>query len=231
MDDYAKRLVGCLLMAGIEQAFLSRADMPPEKRIPSHIIVDEFPMFSASDDSFTNMLEQVRKYKGTLYLAYQTTSQLSTAVAGSLQNATGIILKAGYEDSTWLSQRFVYHSEKHEDMFDMSWLLGEDTSNPFANMTTPTQFKRVFETLGVGEMIVVVNGQSVKLAGGRLPHVTNSGKKLQAVENRYAKLYLTPNKDIERGFKASELVVIQGSRSGGIAGVAPSVRRAKRRME
>jgi type IV secretory pathway TraG/TraD family ATPase VirD4 len=54
--------------------------MSPEKRIPFQIIVDEFPMFSVSDDSFTNMLEQVRKYKGMLYLAYQTTSQLSSAV-------------------------------------------------------------------------------------------------------------------------------------------------------
>ncbi len=231
LDDYAKRLVGCLLMAGIEQAFLSRADMPPEKRIPSHIIVDEFPMFSASDDSFTNMLEQVRKYKGTLYLAYQTTSQLSSSVAGSLQNAIGIIMKAGYEDSTWLAQRFVYQSEKQEGMFDMSWLFGEDTSNPFANMTTPAQFKRVFEALGVGEMIVVVNGQSVKLAGSRLPRVTDPGNKLQAIENTYAKRLLTPIRDIERGFKGSELVVIQGGRSSGIAGVVPSVRRAKRRME
>ncbi len=231
LDDYSKRLCGCLLMVGIEQAFLSRADLPPEKRVPSHIIVDEFPLFSASGDSFSVILEQIRKYKGKLYLVNQTTSQLSAEVAGSLQNATSIIMKAGYEDSTWLAQRFVHPGEpQQESMFDMSWLFGPDTSNPFENTKTLAEQKRVFESLKTGEAIVTINGQSVRVATPHLEPKDVPAKKLRAIEDTYAKKLLTPIRDIERGKQAPDLVVLPGGRSGNTAGAAPT-KRVRRRLE
>lgn len=130
LDDSTKRFVGSLLMIGLEQAFLSRASMPAERRTPYHVIVDEFPLFCASEDSFSIVMEQCRKYGGCLYLSHQTTSQLSKGITGSLQNAISILFKLGYEDSTWAAQRFVRNEEPHKKNIFLirSWVRQE--SNP-----------------------------------------------------------------------------------------------------
>ena len=227
LDDYTKRFIGCLIVVGIEQAFLSRSDISPEKRVPSHVIIDEFPLFSASGDSFSVILEQMRKFMGTLYLAHQTTSQLSSGVAGSLQNAISIIMKSGYEDSTWLAQRFVRMTEKKESAFDMPWLFGPDTTNPFENARTIAEQKHVFESLKRQEAIVTINNQSVLLTTPTLPQVSVDKKKLQKVEEVYAQKLLTPIQAIERGLQASDLVILPGGRSSESLTV-PSTRRAKK---
>src|SRR5260370_20159260 len=66
LDDQSKRLIHGALLVNIEQAFLSRADIDPNARKPAHVITDEFVVFSNhNDQSFSVILEQVRKYKGT----------------------------------------------------------------------------------------------------------------------------------------------------------------------
>src|SRR5260370_40708914 len=107
--------------------------MPVEKRKPTHIICDEFRLCSASEDSFSIVLEQVRKYGGTLYLAHQTTSQLSKGMTGSLQNAISILFKLGYEDSTWAAQRFVRKQDEQGTSL-IDWVLRggqSQESSPF----------------------------------------------------------------------------------------------------
>src|SRR5260370_35482619 len=88
------RLVGCLLMVSIEQAFLSRLDLPPEKRSAVHVLVDEAPLFvSQSETAFTTILEQCRKAGAVLVFANQTLTQLSKGMIGGLQNPLPIIMK------------------------------------------------------------------------------------------------------------------------------------------
>src|SRR5437764_1911402 len=97
-------------MVGAEQAFLSRANIAEDKRVPHSVIVDEFPLFAAaSGESFSIMLEQVRKYKGTLYLANQSLSQISKELAGSLQNAITIMFRLGFEDAHHFAPRVMKH--------------------------------------------------------------------------------------------------------------------------
>src|SRR5260370_27865133 len=107
LDDQSKRLLGGALLVNIEQAFLSRSDRDPHLRKPAHVIIDEFAVFSShSEQSFAVILEQVRKYKGTLYLAHQTQSQLSSGMAGKLQKEGSINIKNGDTDSSTLMQKF-----------------------------------------------------------------------------------------------------------------------------
>src|SRR5437764_8856751 len=106
--------------------------MPAEKRTLYHVIVDEFPLFCASEDSFSIVMEQCRKYGGVLYLSHQTTSQLSKGITGSLQNAISMLFKLGYEDSSWAAQRFVRKQEVKEQGF-LDMFLGTPLrqSSPF----------------------------------------------------------------------------------------------------
>ena len=209
LDDSTKRLLGCLLMVGVEQAFLSRTNMEAEKRTPYHVIVDEFPLFSAAEDSFSVVLEQVRKYKGTLYLAHQTTSQLSKGITGSLQNAISMLFKLGYEDSTWAAQRFVRKQEVQEQGF-LEMLLGTPPrqSSPFDQVKTLQEAKHVFETLERQEAIVTIQKQALHVRTHTVPSVNVDPRKLAAIEDAYAHRLLTPLATIEREQTMSNLVLV-----------------------
>lgn len=185
LDDQSKRLLGCLLMVGLEQAFLSRATLSPHKRFPYHVLVDEFPLFVASGDSFSILLEQVRKYAGSLILANQTYSQLSKELLGSLQNAIPILMKAGSDDSSALANRF-YRSLPSEDA-----ATGTPRSmlSAFAQCTTTSQARAVFETLKRQEALVSIETQMYKILTPTLP-ITQDEVTLKPIEEAYASLLL-----------------------------------------
>jgi hypothetical protein len=212
LDDSTKRFVGCLLMVGLEQAFLSRANMEAYKRTPYHVIVDEFPLFCASEDSFSVVLEQVRKYKGTLYLAHQTTSQLSKGMTGSLQNAISILFQLGYEDSTWAAQRFVRKGEEQEVSF-LDSLLGAPLQQPgaFHQVNNLQDAKQVFETLERQEALVTMNKQVVHIRTHTVPYVNVDPRKLAKIEATYAYRLLTPLSTIEREQTASNMILVSSA--------------------
>ncbi|MGD9890085.1 MAG: hypothetical protein AB7R89_03515 [Dehalococcoidia bacterium] len=87
-DADSRRLLGCLLSVGLEQAALSRADTPPETRGGPHMLMlDEFSEFSAqSEDALSRMLSLTRKYGLYAVMAHQSWSQASDRLKGGLQN-------------------------------------------------------------------------------------------------------------------------------------------------
>lgn len=212
LDNNTKRFLGCLLMVGVEQAFLSRANMPAEKRTPYHVIVDEFPLFSASEESFSVVLEQVRKYKGTLYLAHQTTSQLSKGVTGSLQNAISILFKLGFEDSSWAAQRFVRKQEEEDRGFlDIFRTTNIRQSSPFDQVKNQQEAKQVFETLERQEALVTINKQVMHIRTHTVPSVKIDPRKLAEIEETYARKLLTPLATIEREKAGSNIFVVSSA--------------------
>src|SRR3954465_1267514 len=100
----ARRLLGCLLTVGMEQAALSRANRPAADRGPSHhLLLDEFSQFTAqSEQSLTRMLSETRKYHLFCVMAHQNWSQADERLRGALQN-TGLefIFKAGRMDAEY----------------------------------------------------------------------------------------------------------------------------------
>jgi hypothetical protein len=87
-NSEAQRLLGCLLMVGAEHGAMSRAELPPGVRGRNHhLIVDEFPEFTArSEEAAARMLSQTRKYGLFLILAHQNWTQTSERLRGALQN-------------------------------------------------------------------------------------------------------------------------------------------------
>ncbi len=212
LSDAEKRLAGCLLMVGLEQAFLSRATIPPENRTPYHVIVDEFPLFTVSDNSFSVILEQVRKYGGTLYLAHQTTSQLGKGMTGSLQNAISILFKLGYEDSTWAAQRFVRKQDEQSSSL-IDWVLhgGRSESSPFDETKTTQEARQIFENLERAQAIVNINNKALHIRTLTIPRVKVDPRKLAEIEDTYAAKLLTPLSQIIRDQTASSLVSLSSS--------------------
>ncbi len=88
VQDYdARRLLGCLLTIGYEQAALSREGSNRPRR-EHHLILDEMGEFVAqSEQAFSRMLSQARKYGLFGVFAHQTWSQASAKLKGALQNA------------------------------------------------------------------------------------------------------------------------------------------------
>jgi hypothetical protein len=105
-DELSRKIIGAMLMVQLEQAALSRVDLLPTERVPHTILVDEWPVFAASEGSLSHILSQARKFALNIYLACQSLSQISEKrLAGAFENCKlGVFFALGH-DSAELSSR------------------------------------------------------------------------------------------------------------------------------
>ena len=119
-ESDALRLLGCLMTVGVEQAALSRSDLPAAARRPTHILViDEWSEFAAqSGEALSRMLDLTRKVGLFAVLAHQTWSQAGERLRGALQNVgLEVVFRLGREDAENMARRFGQvdvQSIKHE---------------------------------------------------------------------------------------------------------------------
>ncbi len=89
-DPETRRLLGSLIVTGLELAALSRKDIArTEARRPFYFYIDEFQDFCANAGSiktFSQILSECRKFGLHLTLAHQTLSQLDQRMIGALGN-------------------------------------------------------------------------------------------------------------------------------------------------
>lgn len=87
-DPVTKRLLGSLLLVALEQAALSRTDIPAPHRRPFWCLVDEWPSFAAtSAETIEHVLSQARKFNLRLWLAAQSLAQVDgKRLHGALEN-------------------------------------------------------------------------------------------------------------------------------------------------
>jgi len=115
LGDEPSRLLGGLIVTGIQQAALARANIPPDQRKEFHFYIDEFQNFVV--DSISTILSESAKYQLFLTLAHQTLGQLPTGIERSIFGniATLISFQISAEDAGTLrremkgiSHRFSY---------------------------------------------------------------------------------------------------------------------------
>lgn len=75
-------LVGALLVSKIQEAALSRVDLPEVARRPYRLVVDEFQNYATR--SFEEILSEARKYGLSLVMANQTLAQLERTLLASV---------------------------------------------------------------------------------------------------------------------------------------------------
>jgi len=104
LGDEPSRLLGGLIVAGIQQAALARAVLPEAKRRPFYFYVDEFQNYTVS--SFATILSESAKYKLNLTLAHQNFGQvpeyLRRAIFGNV--ATLIAYQVSAQDAPILTK-------------------------------------------------------------------------------------------------------------------------------
>ena len=98
-------LVGALLVAKIEEAALSRVDLPENDRRPYRLVVDEFQNYATR--SFEEILSEARKYGLSLVMANQTLAQLEpTLLASVLGNCqVQIYFRSSRHDAEMLARQ------------------------------------------------------------------------------------------------------------------------------
>ena len=109
-------LLGALVVSGIVQAALSRADVPESERAPFHIYVDEFQSFATK--SFEVALSESRKYGLALCLANQFCSQLpeslQQAVLGNIGNV--VAFRVGGDDAPVIGRHIDWQARELQDL-------------------------------------------------------------------------------------------------------------------
>ncbi len=99
-------LLGSLLLTAIEQAALSRADLPEGERLDHSLYLDEFQTLVTPSTSI--MLSESRKYRLNLTLSHQLTRQLDEDTRQAVLGNCGsfISFRVGAEDAELLAPAF-----------------------------------------------------------------------------------------------------------------------------
>lgn len=103
-------LLGSLLLTAIEQAALTRADLPEAERRDHYLYLDEFQ--SLTTPSTAIMLSESRKYRLSLTLSHQLTRQLDPATYHAVIGNCGTLLsfRVGLEDAELLAPAMSKHA-------------------------------------------------------------------------------------------------------------------------
>ncbi|HVI60553.1 MAG TPA: DUF87 domain-containing protein, partial [Candidatus Saccharimonadales bacterium] len=121
-------LLGALLVTKIQLGSMSRADIPPEQRIPFYLYVDEFQNFAT--DSFATILSEARKYALNLTVANQYIAQMSQDVKDAVFGNVGsmVAFRMGADDARGMQRYF-------EPKFEEYDLVHMNNRNFVINMT------------------------------------------------------------------------------------------------
>lgn len=102
-------LLGSLLLTAIEQAAMTRAELPESQRLDHYLYLDEFQ--SLTTPSTAIMLSESRKYRLCLTLSHQLTKQLDPATYHAVVGNCGtmIAFRVGLEDAELLAPALSRH--------------------------------------------------------------------------------------------------------------------------
>lgn len=103
-------LLGALLVTAIQQAAMTRADIPEADRRDFYLTIDEFQNFTTS--SFASILSEARKYRLNLTIAHQYLKQLDDSTADAVFGNVGSIIafQVGTDDAEVLAEQLSKHS-------------------------------------------------------------------------------------------------------------------------
>ncbi|MBI5761452.1 MAG: type IV secretory system conjugative DNA transfer family protein [Planctomycetales bacterium] len=139
-------LLGSLLLTALEQAAMTRAEMPEAERRDHYLYLDEFQ--SLTTPSTAIMLSESRKYRLCLTLSHQLTGQLDPATYLSVIGNCGTLVafRVGSEDAELLAPAFSKFPGqlKPQDLLSLPnytayvrLLIDGTPSSPFSLSTLP----------------------------------------------------------------------------------------------
>src|SRR6266516_1721736 len=198
LESDTQKFLGCLLTIGFEAAALSRYILEQEQRRQYHLILDEFPMFSAkTGDGLNRVLSLCRKYGLFLTLANQTLHQIREDVLEALQNTLQITFSLGKLDAkrqALFVNRFDPAKVKH--VVDDEGAQ-ERTHPVFLSLSEQeAQAAAALADLPARHVLVSVGGKVVKLKTLTFAKPRCTKPALDAVRETYARRLLKPEADV-----------------------------------
>lgn len=207
-DSETKRLIGALLLVQIEQAALSRTDLPPARRRPFTLLVDEWPSFSASDSTIGTILAQTRKFGLRLVLAAQSTDQTSSErLRGALENCRlNIAFGLGRDSAVDQSRRIA--------TLDSDATRYDEATGRVRRVSSSEQFEELaqdLQTLSSQEAYVKShNKAAVKVQTLRVPGGQTMPRELPVVLKVYRERYQRPGATADVASAALTALVWEG---------------------
>jgi hypothetical protein len=97
-------LLGAFIVTAIQQAAMTRADIPEQERRDHYLYIDEFQNFMTS--SFDAILSEARKYRLNLTVSHQYLAQLDDETAAAIAGNVGSVISfgVGNDDAEWLAK-------------------------------------------------------------------------------------------------------------------------------
>lgn len=189
----SQRLLAALIAISVEEAALSREDLPEEQRTPYTFVGDEYSMYSAnSAEAMERILALTRKYGLQLVVCSQSLSQLTSKTEGALQNAMQLVFRVGYQDAVELAPRLFtpdpYRLKEHPQMRTTYMSVSEQR----------TEFVRELTSLPPRVAYTRLGDQTIKFRSLAIPTPRCTREQLDALKNEYARRYLMSRSDIER---------------------------------
>ncbi|MDQ3123732.1 MAG: type IV secretion system DNA-binding domain-containing protein [bacterium] len=137
------KLLGMIFVMKFQAAAMSRANVPESERVDFSLYVDEFQNFST--DSFASILSEARKYRLSLIVANQFTTQLTEEIRDAVFGNIGTIVsfRVGTNDAEFLAKYFApvfdIHDLQRIPNFNSitRMLIGGVPTQPFSMATLP----------------------------------------------------------------------------------------------
>ncbi len=106
VGENVSHLLGTLLLTCLQQAALSRANIPESKRNDYSIVIDEFQNFATP--SIATFLSEARKYRTHLILSHQYSAQLPSELLAAVLGNVGSVLtfQLGVDDAELFEKQF-----------------------------------------------------------------------------------------------------------------------------
>jgi hypothetical protein len=106
IGEQAANLLGSFLVSHMQLVAMERGALPPERRVPFFVHVDEFQTFSS--EAFASLLSEARKFATHFCLANQYTDQLTPAVRSAVLGNAGtlVVFRVGSTDAELLASEF-----------------------------------------------------------------------------------------------------------------------------
>jgi hypothetical protein len=195
LSPQVQRFLGNLITIGFEQAALSRADIPENKRTAYQLFIDEFSQFSAqSGEALERMLTLVRKYGLTVNMAAQTLSQ-TKEIKDALQNTLHISFKMGVEDAASIAPHFTDFTKEQPGLFGQFFGHEEALVD---DGQKKQEWVQLIKNLKQQEALIHVSGKTFKFRTLTVPEPHLSPGAYTQVTETYAKRILTPLHKIEQ---------------------------------
>jgi hypothetical protein len=106
VGEQAANLLGSLLISHLQLIAMERTSLPPHKRKPVFVHIDEMQTFSS--DAFASLFSEARKFATFFAAANQFTAQLSDKVRAAIIGNAGtlVVFRVGSEDAALLAPEF-----------------------------------------------------------------------------------------------------------------------------